>query len=243
MRPSLGAHLLSLFLPSPSTRQPVLGTSVHGSAAGSTAGLFTRRRYPASVLRPRLAIFSSNRPAGAPTRRSRRLAHLPPSDYHQGPTAHQSDGVVADETNGRGMESSPFRMHIVLRPRPATRPNVAMNPPFVIAVNAPTAASERELYGRGVGDVTGVWVFVSLVTGDGTQTLAPPRDDLLLGRRADSIHPVFEEPGPEEVTVGYAVFSDLSISEPGSFCLRASLIDMDRSVHPEGLPSSHHQQH
>jgi hypothetical protein len=39
---------------------------------------------------------------------------------------------------------------------------------------------------------------------------------------------VLDETNPEDLTVGYAVFSDLAIAEPGTYCWKISLIDMDR---------------
>jgi len=118
-------------------------------------------------------------------------------------------------------------MDMVIRPLLAIRPGVIMHPPIVVALKAAASRSERNSAYRDVGDVSGIWAFVSLVTEDRNQSLAPPRTDLLLGRTAGSIHPFFDESDPEDPTVGYAIFPDLAIAEPGRYCLKISLIDMD----------------
>jgi len=99
-----------------------------------------------------------------------------------------------------------------------------MEPPVVIALKAPATRSGRGAAERDIGDVSGIWAHVSLVTEDQCETLAPPRNDLLLGRTVDSIHS-----NPDDPTVGYATFTNLAIAEPGTYCLRISLIDMDGS--------------
>jgi hypothetical protein len=119
-------------------------------------------------------------------------------------------------------------MDLVIRPVPAIRPGVVMHPPVVLALKAPTARSERDRPYRDIGDVSGMWAFVSLVSEDQSQSLAPPRDDLLTGSAAGCIRPILDESDPEDLTVGYAVFSDLAIAEPGTYRLKISLIDMDR---------------
>jgi hypothetical protein len=119
-------------------------------------------------------------------------------------------------------------MDLVIRPVPAIRPGVVMHPPIVLALKAPASRSERDRAYRDIGDVSGIWVFVSLVSEDQRQSLAPPRNDLLTGSVAGCIRPVLDESDPEDLTVGYAVFSDLAIAEPGTYCLKISLIDMDR---------------
>ena len=119
-------------------------------------------------------------------------------------------------------------MDLVIRPVAAIRPGVVMQPPIVLALKAPASRSERESFYRDIGDVSGIWAFVSLVSEDQSQSLAPPRNDLLIGSVAGCIRPAVDESDPEDLTVGYAVFANLAIAEPGTYCLKISLIDMDR---------------
>ena len=122
-------------------------------------------------------------------------------------------------------------MDIVVSPLSTIRPGATMPLPVVVALRTPPPTrGDRGDFHYEIGDVSGIWAFVSLVTEDKGRTLAPPREDLLLGRTVDSVHPALDEQDPEDRTVGYALFPDLAIAEPGTYCLRVTLIDMDRSV-------------
>jgi hypothetical protein len=123
---------------------------------------------------------------------------------------------------------NPYNMDLVIRPMRAIKPGVVMHPPIVLALKAPASRSEKNSARRDMGDVSGIWAFVSLVSEDQSRSLAPPRNDLLVGSVARCIRPVLDETNPEDLTVGYAVFSDLAIAEPGTYCWKISLIDMDR---------------
>jgi hypothetical protein len=123
---------------------------------------------------------------------------------------------------------TPYNMDLVIRPVQAIKPGVVMHPPIVLALKAPASRSEKNSARRDMGDVSGIWAFVSLVSEDQSRSLAPPRNDLLVGSVARCIRPVLDETNPEDLTVGYAVFSDLAIAEPGTYCWKISLIDMDR---------------
>ncbi len=182
-----------------------------------------------SSLLDRHGLLRSSRltSPGTPTRRSRRLAHLNPTERDVvGPQQRPPPSAV-NGINGE-VHDHPYVMEMVIRPLSAIKPGVVMHPPVVVALKAQTLRSERDIAYREVGDVSGIWAFVSLVTEDRNQSLAPPRTDLLLGRLVDSIHPAFDDTNAEEPTVGYAIFTDLAIAEPGTYCLKISLIDMDR---------------
>ncbi|KIW12118.1 hypothetical protein PV08_09392 [Exophiala spinifera] len=77
-------------------------------------------------------------------------------------------------------------------------------------------------------DFNGVWALLSLTTPQMDQSLAPPRTDLLRGRTADSIHPVSQEQEGDSPTLAYATFSDITITQPGQYRLKVSIIDMNR---------------
>jgi len=123
---------------------------------------------------------------------------------------------------------NPYNMDLVIRPMQAIKPGVVMHPPIVLALKAPASRRERNSTRRDIGDVSGIWAFVSLVSEDQSRSLAPPRNDLLIGSVARCIRPVLDETNPGDLTVGYAVFSDLAIAEPGTYRWKISLIDMDR---------------
>lgn len=119
-------------------------------------------------------------------------------------------------------------MDLLVPPLSAVRPGDVFSPPVVVALKVPASQAGRNSARRDVGDVSGIWAIVSLVTEDRNDSLAPPRSDLLMGRTVASIRPAFNESDPEDPTVGYAIFPDLAIAEPGTYCLKISLIDMDR---------------
>ena len=128
-----------------------------------------------------------------------------------------------------------YAMDMLVSPLSRIRPGSTMPLPVVIALRAPPPnRGNRGDSPYEIGDVNGIWAFVSLVTEDRNRTLAPPREDLLLGRTVDSLHPALDEHDPEDRTVGYALFPDLAIAEPGTYRLKVTLIDMDRLVqkHP-----------
>jgi hypothetical protein len=76
-------------------------------------------------------------------------------------------------------------------------------------------------------DLSGSWAFVSLVTADMQQSLAPPRTDLLKGRTADSIHYLHHEQENGRLMLAYASFPELMITEPGTFRFKVNVIDMN----------------
>lgn len=119
-------------------------------------------------------------------------------------------------------------MDLVVRPVPTIRPGVVMHPPIVVALKVSASRNERDMSYRDIGDVSGIWAFASLLSEDQSQSLAPPRNDLLIGSVAGCIRPVIDQPANDNLTVGYAIFSDLAIAEPGTYCLKISLIDTDR---------------
>ena len=135
--------------------------------------------------------------------------------------------VTANRING-GLSMNPYNMDLIIRPVQVIKPGVVMNPPIVLALKAPASRSGRNSAYRDVGDVSGIWAFVSLVSEDQSRSLAPPRNDLLIGSVARCIRPVLDGTHSGDLTVGYAVFSDLAIAEPGTYRWKISLIDMDR---------------
>ena len=135
--------------------------------------------------------------------------------------------VTANVIDG-GLVGKPFEMDLVIRPVTTIRPGVVMHPPIVLALKATTSESQGDIAYRDIGDVSGMWAFVSLISEDKSQSLSPPRSDLLMGSVANRIRPILDGSDPEDSIVGYAVFSDLAIAEPGTYRLKISLIDMDR---------------
>lgn len=74
-----------------------------------------------------------------------------------------------------------------------------------------------------VPDPGNIWAFASLIEDTGSTA---PREDLLSGQRADSVHILSAQNGDLQNTFGYASFPHLQISQPGRFRLRITAIDM-----------------
>lgn len=72
-------------------------------------------------------------------------------------------------------------------------------------------------------DLNGVWAYVSLVSPDRRESLAPPREDLFRGKKAISIRPV-----SQGQVIGYAEFADLAVLQPGKYCFRINIVGMGR---------------
>jgi hypothetical protein len=125
-------------------------------------------------------------------------------------------------------------MELAIAPPPKIAAGVMLEIPIVVTFSAATSPEDGKQENQDgnepivLGDLSGVWAFVSLTTPDMEQSLAPPRTDLLRGRTADSIHPINEEQDGERPTLAYATFSDIAISEPGQYRLKVNIIDMNR---------------
>jgi hypothetical protein len=125
-------------------------------------------------------------------------------------------------------------MELAVAPPPKIAAGVILEIPIVVTFGAATSPEDGKQENQDgkepivLGDLSGVWAFVSLTTPDMEQSLAPPRTDLLRGRIADSIHPINEEQDGERPTLSYATFSDIVISEPGQYRLKVNIIDMNR---------------
>ncbi|KAJ9497680.1 hypothetical protein H2202_006713 [Exophiala xenobiotica] len=126
-------------------------------------------------------------------------------------------------------------MELAVAPPPKIAAGVILEIPIVVTFSAATSPEDGKQENQDgkepivLGDLSGVWAFVSLTTPDMEQSLAPPRTDLLRGRTADSIHPINEEQDGERPTLAYATFSDIVISEPGQYRLKVNIIDMNRN--------------
>jgi hypothetical protein len=86
-------------------------------------------------------------------------------------------------------------------------------------------------------DLSGIWVFLSLTTADTRENLAPPREDLFSGKRADSIHPVQLEQMGDRPTLAFATFPDLVFTKTGRYRIRVNIIDMN-TYGTSGIKSS-----
>ena len=120
----------------------------------------------------------------------------------------------------------PLILELLVKPPALLPPNTHLRLPVLVAVKSPHV-KENGVGPRQTGDMSGVWALVSLLTADGSEVIVPPRTGLLTGRTVASIHAPSAQAEPNREIVGYAHFSDLTITTPGQYRLRISLIDMD----------------
>lgn len=97
--------------------------------------------------------------------------------------------------------------------------------PLVVIISPLPDGNHNGHHDQNVGDL---WAYVSLISAESQICLVPPQEGLLQGQRADSIHPPSSSSEISNRIAGYAAFPDLKISEPGRYCFRINLIDMNR---------------
>ncbi|KAI4148392.1 MAG: hypothetical protein LQ341_001586 [Variospora aurantia] len=115
---------------------------------------------------------------------------------------------------------SPYQMHVIIDPPGEARPGDALIPAPTIMVRFRGHVQEEAIQAQ---DITNYWAFASLVSEDGRIALAPPSTSLVSGRLIGTIR---EPNDADDGEVGYAIFKDLCIHQPGSFRLRISLMRM-----------------
>jgi hypothetical protein len=95
-----------------------------------------------------------------------------------------------------------------------------------VVVTFKSSKLKQRANANGGRDLSGVWAYLSLMNEDCSTSLAPPRKDLLGGNPAASIHAL--APGVDEAggSFAYAMFPGLSVTVPGRYCFRISIIDM-----------------
>jgi hypothetical protein len=121
-------------------------------------------------------------------------------------------------------------MELAVAPPTRVAVGVRLRTPLVVTfIGTSTARNDgQEDAGECVlPDLSGIWVYLSLAAPDMEESLAPPRENLFCGKRADSVHPVYHEQGFDRPTIAYAVFPDLVIKEAGSYRVKVSIIDMN----------------
>lgn len=121
-------------------------------------------------------------------------------------------------------------MELAVTPPPCVAAGLKLHSPLVVTFSGPPTTGERRQENDQaftLSTFSGIWVFLSLTTSDMTQSLSPPRNDLFNGTKADSIHQVYCEQDSDRRTVAYATFPDLAITRPGSYRIKATLIDMN----------------
>lgn len=122
---------------------------------------------------------------------------------------------------------APFAMKLAIPPPERVAVGATFGVPIVVTFTATEPTRESEPDFDAVSRTSGVWAYLSLMSEDRSQSLAPPNSDLLQGQIVDSIHPIMQAQEGDVQTIGYATFANLVVSEPGRYCFRVSIIDMN----------------
>ncbi|KAL8762676.1 MAG: hypothetical protein Q9184_001383 [Pyrenodesmia sp. 2 TL-2023] len=141
------------------------------------------------------------------------------------PSAPVTETSATDDAQGLRGALSPYQMHIIIEPPIEARPGNTLVPPVVVALRAREIEEDGEARAE---DLSSYWASVSLVSADGLVALAPPSTTLLSGSLVDSIREPDSTEG--ESVVGYVLFQNLIINQPGDFRLRVSLLRMPSDI-------------
>ncbi|EXJ76125.1 uncharacterized protein A1O5_00633 [Cladophialophora psammophila CBS 110553] len=128
-------------------------------------------------------------------------------------------------------------MELAVAPPARVAAGVKLGTPLVVTFSGPAPIADDKRENGEVftlPDLSGIWVFLSLTTPDMQESLAPPREDLLCGRTADSIHAICEEQEGERPPIAYATFPGLMITQPGTYRIKVNIIDMNAAFMDHG---------
>ena len=108
-------------------------------------------------------------------------------------------------------------MNVIVQPPPQVRPGTTLSPPIIVRLEKTGVEDKR--------DTSQLFAFVSVISEDGSTSLAPPRNDLIAGGISDSVHTLESDTeSSDDEEVGFLSFPDLTIEEPGDYRLKVSLM-------------------
>ncbi|KAL8933645.1 MAG: hypothetical protein Q9216_006273 [Gyalolechia sp. 2 TL-2023] len=126
----------------------------------------------------------------------------------------------------------PYQINIIIEPPREARPGEVLIPPLALCLHARGDHREDESL---VEDLSSYWASVSLVSEDGLVALAPPSTTLISGILVDSVREAYQM--EHEGEIGYFLFQNLSINQPGNFRFCISLMQMPTGRHQTPNPS------
>ncbi|KAL8896338.1 MAG: hypothetical protein Q9207_007757 [Kuettlingeria erythrocarpa] len=137
------------------------------------------------------------------------------------PSGSATAAPAIEDAEGLRGALSPYQMHIIREPPVQVRPGNALIPAVRVALRTQETHEDEGARGR---DLSSYWASVSLISADGLVALAPPSTTILSGSLVDSIRE--PESAEGERDIGYVLFRNLVINQPGYFRLRISLLRM-----------------
>lgn len=125
----------------------------------------------------------------------------------------------------QGPPPKTYDLEILIQPPAYIPPNTEITPTIVVALKVLDKQSQSS-GGQPRRETYGVWAYASLTKVDG-DALGPPMKGVLHGKNGTSIQPAEGRPNLGDPTLGYAVFSNLTITQPGEYQFLITLIQMD----------------
>jgi hypothetical protein len=150
------------------------------------------------------------------------LANAPPEAAHP---LDQSSPAPDFDLHGHAM-----KLKLAIKPPRRIAAGVALEAPLVVTLGTSKPQEEDQDYDP-ESELGGTWAFLSLVSEDRRQPLAPPRTSLMTGSKSDSVHityPSSTDHEPEDNPLAYSSFRDIKITKAGKYCFMISLVDLNR---------------
>lgn len=158
-----------------------------------------------------------------PARTSRVINRGPPSTG----TSLSGDPFRPDGGPADHVPSMDVEMEIMSQPPAECGRHEILYPPLTVRLRLRDADADTNI--TSAGDPSQLWAVVTLMNEHGTQSLAPPRHDLLMGTVTASPRPLARsDPSDtdESESESFVMFPDLAIRESGRYRLRVTLIQM-----------------
>ena len=172
---------------------------------------------------------SSGFPEGSSRSEGARLG-VPPvvngNGHFNGANANDRDSIPSNESyseaEGADPPLSPCVMTVILQPPTDVRPGEVFHSPVIVSLESRPTGNRRHDIPQ---NDARYWALASIRRHDGSNVLAG--ETLATIRRADT---------PQRYpNMGYLVFSDLKVFEPGNFKIYISLIQMPGTTGQSGL--------
>lgn len=121
-----------------------------------------------------------------------------------------------------------YQMHILVEPPHGARPGHVLTPATTISLRSRHSPGGRE---AAIDDAARCWGFLTVVSTDGSTSLAPPSTTLVSGALVASVRDPASDDGNNE-EVGQILFQNITINHPGDYRLRISLLRMTDPLSP-----------
>ncbi|KAI9887152.1 MAG: hypothetical protein M1823_001059 [Watsoniomyces obsoletus] len=187
-----------------------------------------RRNQREQTIRDQASESEQREPTPAPIPRARDRATTTDSSSSRHPP--RPDGGPLDHDPSTAVE-----MEIMSQPPAESGRSAILYPPLTVRLRSQNFDHNTSV--ALAGDLSQLWAVVSLMNEHGTESLAPPRQDLLVGTVTASPRPLARsDPSDldENESESFVMFSDLAIRESGRYRLRVTLIQMQSSGPPGG---------